>query len=362
MSTDHTHVKDDNHDSEDIHVSMMPVDSALGAEQLPSVEEHDVVDVVQEEERKPLEEDKAVSIQSHPAADSVNLSNDPSASTSDTANSTVCENTNNNNNNSTTDQATNNNNNDNDNTTSKLNDNISLKERLKQGLLRKKAGIEPQPSTHVRIDNFQRPLNFKQLLQWLTAELGWQVNENQLWLNTIKTHGYLDVESVEQAKLCIEKLTGKRYPSTSTATLVVHYTEVSVTQAPTHPEAALKPNEWRNPQSVKAPQEAEKKREMKRKISNEVSEGKPPLGENSSKGKTSLVDSQLLRKVLVANAADENRSKRARLESRKEKIERFEVGLDDLFRKTVAQPPVYWLPVSEEVAQKRRQARAAASS
>eukprot|EP01039_Chlorochromonas_danica_P000083 gene83-90_t len=361
MSTDNTHVEESNHDIEDSRVSIMAVVSATETEQQSIVEDNVAVAAVvaQEEEREPLGEDKAVPAHSDHVTDSVNISNESSAFTSDTTNSTACENNNNNNdnNNSTTDQGNNNNS-----SASNRNDNISLKERLKQGLMRKKAGIEPQPSTHVRIDNFQRPLNFKLLLQWLTAELGWQVNETQLWLNTIKTHGYLDVESVDQAKLCIEKLTGKRYPSTSTATLVVHYTEVSAAQAPTHPEAALKPNEWRNPPSAKAPQEAEKKRENKRKLSNEESEGKLPLGESSSKGKASLVDSQLLRKVLVANAADENRSKRVRLESRKEKIERFEVSLDDLFRKTVAQPPVYWLPVSEEVAQKRRQARTAASS
>lgn len=99
-------------------------------------------------------------------------------------------------------------------------------------------------SPFVRIDNFQRPLHLKGLISWINEICDFQINEDDIWINFIKTHCYLDCHSVEQASQCISKLNGLKYPLTSKILLEVNYTKVSPQEAPRHTEASLKPGEW----------------------------------------------------------------------------------------------------------------------
>ena len=66
-----------------------------------------------------------------------------------------------------------------------------------------------------------------------------------VWVNAIKTHCYVDFSSHEKAQLCIDKVTGQRYPASSAYTLQADFTAVSAKDAPTAPEAAMKPGEWK---------------------------------------------------------------------------------------------------------------------
>lgn len=109
------------------------------------------------------------------------------------------------------------------------------------------------PTTHVRIDNFQRPLNQKNLLRWLSDKIGSDLKDSDIWINGIKTHCYLDLGSVEEAKRCIDAVTGQKYPETNTMLLSAHFTRVTVAEAPSSAEAALKPGEWRSPAPAPAP-------------------------------------------------------------------------------------------------------------
>jgi hypothetical protein len=101
------------------------------------------------------------------------------------------------------------------------------------------------PQTHVRIDNFQRPLNPRALREWIEAQAGCKVAPDGLWINSIKTHCYVDFETHEDAQRCIQKVTGQKYPNSSPYTLAADFTTVSAKEAPTAPEAAHKPGEWK---------------------------------------------------------------------------------------------------------------------
>lgn len=104
---------------------------------------------------------------------------------------------------------------------------------------------ENETKVHVRIDYFQRPLNLKSLIDWLEKQCECSLSLESIWVNAIKTHCYVDFPSHEIAQLCIDKVTGQRYPASSAYTLEADFTTVSAKDAPTAPEAAMKPGEWK---------------------------------------------------------------------------------------------------------------------
>ena len=101
-------------------------------------------------------------------------------------------------------------------------------------------------SYHVRIDNFQRPLTDKLLFEWLAKTLGHEVRKEQLWMNKIKTHCYIDFDSHNLAKSCITAVTGKKVDLKHTLELVADFTEISSNLAENSFEGKMKPNEWKN--------------------------------------------------------------------------------------------------------------------
>ena len=100
------------------------------------------------------------------------------------------------------------------------------------------------PTQYVRIDNFQRPWNIRNFQKWLGDKLSVNIVDSQVWVNAIKTHCYIDFESIDLAEKCIKAVSGVKYPDTSTLELVGNFTVVSAGQAPTSSEAAMKPIEW----------------------------------------------------------------------------------------------------------------------
>lgn len=248
---------------------------------------------------------------------------------------------------------------------------LSLKERIKLTLLRKKTEDQNQDSTveqssssgsiHVRIDNFQRPLNTKGLLQWLSETLGHILPESSIWINNIKTHCYLDFSTVEQAHDCIKKVTGLKYPSISKIPLEVNFTTVCVKDAPLSLEASLKPGEWLKSQTSKA------------EAANDASSEKPSaLGKRKLKMDSSTPISLFKRATMGALqdvlpkspgfpkqtiTFDIDSKVKLAIEYSSEKIDQELLSLDVLFRKTKTLPPIYWLPVDANTAEERRKNR-----
>lgn len=119
--------------------------------------------------------------------------------------------------------------------------------------------------THVRIDNFQRPLNQKALIEWIESQCQCTLAADAVWINSIKTHCYVDFTSEEEAKRCVENVSGKKYPSSSPYILEADFTSVSAKEAPQSVEGSLKPGAWKVvpgaplPTSPKVAQAAAKK-------------------------------------------------------------------------------------------------------
>ncbi|RYG58591.1 hypothetical protein EON64_21160, partial [archaeon] len=206
---------------------------------------------------------------------------------------------------------------------------LSKEEELKSKLLRKKAMAEDTPSTHVRIDYFQRPLNLKAMLAWLSELLEFEISSEATWLNSIKTHCYIDFATIEQAKTCISKVVGKKYPSTSTALLQAHFTQVSAKEAVSHPEAAMKPGEWRRVES---------------KDTNKTAEHSAHIAASTP----------LKRTIQQTVSSSSHEAADVRAVEKRSRTAPSNDQLDALFKKTSFSPPLYWKPAPEEVVSRRK--------
>ena len=110
---------------------------------------------------------------------------------------------------------------------------------------------EPKVSietTHIRIDNFTRPLQIVDLLLWIQQITGFNyLTEQSIWINRIKSHCYIDLQSIEHSKQLINKINGLKFPKESKLLLICNYTQISVDEIRTgHVEGTLKPNEWKS--------------------------------------------------------------------------------------------------------------------
>eukprot|EP01039_Chlorochromonas_danica_P018494 gene18494-22251_t len=127
----------------------------------------------------------------------------------------------------------------------------NLKDKLKKKLLQEKAksGVVTR-YCHVRIDNFQRPVQKSALVGWLSEQCGTEVVEDNVWLSKFHSHCYVDFKDEEAADNCILKVAGQIYPATSSnPPLVAHFTTVSAVEAPNSSEASLRLDEWKAQQS-----------------------------------------------------------------------------------------------------------------
>eukprot|EP01035_Chromulina_nebulosa_P017564 gene17564-23130_t len=249
-------------------------------------------------------------------------------------------------------------------------------------------------TNHVRIDNFQRPLTMKGLHQWLQQTTQLTINEKDLWLNSIKTHCYITFTSSDEAKQCIELVNGKIYPDTNTSTLSAAFTNVSASEAPSSQEGQLKPGQWKNLQITNEIKSNNAGTTSKKSLTISVNNNKEsiPLPIPSKSPRNTNVVPDLFKRALKNAAASTNIStksnsnpesnnqviseiklKRNRddidIDSKKKSrtednynqpiVEKYDnnediILLDDLFKKTKALPHLYWLPVTEEIANKRK--------
>ena len=155
-----------------------------------------------------------------------------------------------------------------ENTENTINKEVSLKEALKSKL--KKINVTDSSSTSssgataeaieatdktekaqscfIRIDNFQRPLNLRSLIKFVEDALGSdfpsKIGEQKVWINSIKTHCYIDFDTPDHAAQCIASVTGKRFPQSNATALRAYSTSISAADAPSSAEAALLPGNW----------------------------------------------------------------------------------------------------------------------
>ena len=249
---------------------------------------------------------------------------------------------------------------------------------------------------HVRIDNFQRPLTDKLLFEWLAKVLGHEVAREKLWMNKIKTHCYIDFETLELANACIVAVTGQKVDDKHSLHLVAASTNVSSKDAENSTEGKLKPNEWKNSKIQKSSGSESSawignQHEFPPKIpAVSMAAGsidmikKAAYSATNSVTKVSLPNQNILSESIQGNiqvgfstkrnssgaGLTNESSKRPNLGTgpssfevtRKEDAPRKihnqdfndTVELDTLFRKTVALPPLYWLPVPEHIVELRK--------
>jgi hypothetical protein len=261
------------------------------------------------------------------------------------------------------------------------------------------------PTCNVRVDNLQRPWQLRTLQRYLNDSLGTNIADSDIWTNAIKTHAYITFGTVQDSEKCIAFLAGKRYPETNNTTLTANYTDVSAAQAPSSSEAQLKPGEWlKSDRSTvgspggKAPALQVDTDEAAQPSATAATSPRTPtsgnvlnrLGAGGGLLRRAVVDAADSTKaapLLGAGAdrlrqnikdrigeptkrkmdednleeADDDRDagdkKRSRLAGKavaREQTEEEVLTLDDLFRKTEALPSLYWIPVSEEEASRRK--------
>lgn len=168
------------------------------------------------------------------------------------------------------------------------------------------------PTCHVRIDNFQRPLILKNLVMWLSEVLQQNISISNIWLNSIKTHCYIDFDSTDEALKCIQVVTGLKFPESSSITLVANFTRISAIDAPTSAEGNLRPGMWLS-----------------------TSSSIPPV-----------LDSKDLKLKREVKSYEEVYNPKKRQETL--------LTLEQLFEKTKSIPPLFWQPVSKEEVSKRK--------
>jgi RNSP1-SAP18 binding (RSB) motif len=257
---------------------------------------------------------------------------------------------------------------------------------------------------HVRIDNFQRPLTDKLLFEWLATTLGYDLSKEHLWMNKIKTHCYIDFDSLALAEACIAAVTGQKVNSKHTQHLVAALTEVSAADAETSIEGNMKPSEWKNCQSsaqkvstsspsansipkVQGPG-YQTKTEQGFSVSNDAIQspstftitnnkaafvhqlensesirGNTQIGFSTKRNSTAAgLTEESSKRQNTGTTSISTSSLREMREKEKEREQQVApsnnfgdtVELDTLFRKTKSLPPLYWLPVSAEIVSKRK--------
>lgn len=205
-------------------------------------------------------------------------------------------------------------------------DKVRLAEKLKRQKIDNNDSV--MKTRHVRIDNFQRPLSVKSLINWLGEMCEELISEDSIWINLIKTHCYIDFASIDSAENCICKVNGAKFPSTNPNFLVAHFTAVSAKCAPIHPEAALKYNEWLK---LILPGKSDQNEKSQIDLVYELSSG---LNEREN----SAVD-----KIVELNEETDKVADNIVVNS----LERF-------FRVTYSCPQLYWVPVGTEIAEARK--------
>mmetsp|Transcript_28084 Transcript_28084/g.61478 ORF Transcript_28084/g.61478 Transcript_28084/m.61478 type:complete len:440 (-) Transcript_28084:150-1469(-) len=183
----------------------------------------------------------------------------------------------------------------------------------------------PRPASRfLRIDNFLRPFTKKQLLE-LLGETG-TIADNGFWMNAIKTHCYVIYEDEKQGEATRNALYNLTWPKQHGKKLLVQY--VSRMEA----ETAIDGEGTALPTHLSAP-----------------TKQAPVLPDRT------VVTTQQVQRTVHLTAPLQKRP------AQPPPPEPMPT-LDDLFRKTKAKPPLYWLPLTEAQIEEKRTKSAAAKA
>lgn len=160
------------------------------------------------------------------------------------------------------------------------------------------------PTDTLLISNFTRPCRETDVRALLTKRGGALV---EMWMNAIKSLCYAQFEQIEQAAACRDYVYGRKWSHDSKLPLEAEFVDVL---------------------------------EMKKVIAQDAMQRKKA----EEKRKRDLEErEQKLKEEQEREQRRKEEEERAYLESKPR-----ELDLDQLFRKTRAQPPLYWLPLTEE--------------
>jgi apoptotic chromatin condensation inducer in the nucleus len=189
-----------------------------------------------------------------------------------------------------------------------------------------------QTSRALRIDNFLRPFTQKQLLE-LLGETG-TIVENGFWMNAIKTHCYVIYESEKQGAASRKALFNITWPKQHGKKLLAEYVGI-----------------------------AEAERAIRGETTPAVAPSPPaPVKQAPVQTERLVVTAQQSQRTVHLTAPRQITPPPAHKKSAPPPPEPMPT-LDDLFRKTKAKPPLYWLPLTEaQIEEKKAKVAAAKAS
>ncbi|CAL0304725.1 unnamed protein product [Lupinus luteus] len=181
------------------------------------------------------------------------------------------------------------------------------------------------PTNSLRIDRFLRPFTLK-AVQELLGKTG---KVNSFWMDQIKTHCYVTYSSIEEAIETRNAVYNLQWPPNGGRLLVAEYVEPEEVKLKIEPPSSQAPPVSAGPAVPPAPpSQPEPSPRQHRQLPPPPATlpPPPPLSKTPPVARERLPSPPPL----------------------PEKIEPPIVTLDDLFRKTIATPRIYYLPLSEE--------------
>ncbi|XP_067932423.1 apoptotic chromatin condensation inducer in the nucleus-like [Watersipora subatra] len=240
----------------------------------------------------------------------------------------------------------------------------------------------------IHIQNLTRPFTIGQLKELLSKHGELSGDEGAFWIDKIKSHCYATFQDASSAEAARKTLHGSRWPPSNPKVLRVEYGSMDElafrkdryeAQLQGIPLESQKRKEESEAARQKARQEAlearrlkREKEEAERQAARDAREERRKKNERQPSPPAREWDKHKLRQSASPPMPERRGSRR---ESRRESRERREssrgrgrdggerkrrdeavnvieekpvVSLDDLFRKTVAEPAIYWLPLTDE--------------
>ena len=266
-----------------------------------------------------------------------------------------------------------------------------LREKAMQSMKTSRGNKSSTPSVstcHLRIDNFQRPLNIRTLRAWIEEKTGMSILEANLWLNSIKTHCYVTFANTDEAQTCQRIIHGERFPTSNVNTLVANFSAVSAAEAPSAAEASLRLADWQSARNSAPVHAAVRQQESSESKPSSLRVDASPGDAPTSLGKRKLPAGAMFGVVqntlkAAADGRGERKSPRVQRENSMAAGDDLPLDssggyttrrylhaadpsdhasqsastnpLDELFRKTTTAPHLYWLPVSDDQVRRRQE-------
>jgi len=244
--------------------------------------------------------------------------------------------------------------------------------------------VPPKTTIHIRF--LTRPFTLVQLKDLLSKHGDLDDDPQKFWINKVKSHCFATFRDASSAESARKELHGSKWPSSNPKILVVDYADLSEIGKEEEREAAKLSGVPLDVQRRQAEKEARQKAQLAAEKAREedharkVAERKAARAEAREKSgikrpeaPTREWDKHKIRQSASpplaeteprqrrvsereGRAGPRSRSKERRktTDSAPDIVEEKPVSLDDLFRKTKAEPPIYWLPLTDERIEKMK--------